>query len=38
MLLFITVLALINSFPLRADICVLALETARLYAEAVLGN
>jgi hypothetical protein len=31
-------LALINSFPLRADIFVLIVEVVRLYAEAVLGN
>jgi hypothetical protein len=35
-MLFITILANINSFPLRANIFVLALEIVRLYAEAVL--
>jgi hypothetical protein len=38
MLLFITILALINSFPLRANIFVLAVEIVRLYAEAALDN
>jgi hypothetical protein len=37
-MLFIAIFAIINSFPLRANIFPLAVEIVKLYVEAVLDN